>query len=929
GGFMEVIGDGDPAGPIEGRPLGLAHLDSLRCTRTGDPTYPVTYNTPDERLYKLHRSRVVYVSSLPSAREEMHGVGLCAVSRCLNVAQNLVDIATYKQEKLGSRPWRGILLGRGVDTAAIEDVLSIAGEQLDAAGMSIYSRFPVLGNLEPDADLRLVDLSSPPDGFNEEVDTRLGMFAIAMAFGVPVRWIWPAQTTGATKADAEYQHIAGLGGGIGLLLRTLTVMLGGDPRGSHHSSGKFLPSHLKLIFDFQDDQQDAERARTQEQRAKVRTTNLEAGVVNVRTAREQALEAGDLTQPQFDKLELEDGRLPTGESVLSLFHATDEPFLGWLDLGVDNPLSTSANDALRLMAEMDVAAVEVEDAATSKPRLRQLADQAQAALGALKELYAPLAQQQVQRQMYAMLPGGGGGEGGLSLEGEPEQGTESTDGAEAAKGYDWGVGAGEVIGGQLARGASGRFVNVAQMMDQVRADMLARLGPADAAPNSAALLRMQNRSDLAAKLGMAMGVVENLAAMRTGDADPSGYGDLLSRGLARENDDGSVTMSPQGRALVKALNAGDIDSAKQAIADASAVAAAAAKPKKAAAGGKKPKGSSGKDDSKQVQENIDKIVPELPVTNEQFQRAFDFYESGAEPPAGELAELAQLGLLEITSDGIGKATATGAALVRAVKKGDARAAKDACTAGAEDVENKLDAADRQEENSVLAEERADQVQREAQSKATANAARSAALQERLTAAEGAAATAEARERVLDASLVAAQVDLDAAREMEDNAPNDIAKAHYTREREAKERAVAGLSERLEQARDLLDRKLDLASSLGSQISDLDATTATMLSNGLNQANAWREQATALREQADTLRTSVGNASRKALGRTLGGLAGAFKKLVAGRRSKARGKPSRFTIADTTVTENDIVAAIAQWETDGLPSDLLDGQTQEH
>jgi signal transduction histidine kinase len=436
---------------------------------------------------------------------------------------------------------------------------------------------------------------------------------------------------------------------------------------------------------------------------------------------------------------------------------------------------------------------------------------------------------------------------------------------------------------------------------------------------------MQNRSDLAAKLGMAVGIVDNLAAMRTGDADPDGYGDLLSRGLAKENDDGSVTMSKEGRALVKALNAGDIDAAKQAIADGSAAAAEAAKPKKAAAGGKKPKGTSGGDDSRQVQENIDKIVPELPLSGEQFQGAFDFYESGAEPPAGELAELAQLGLLEITPDGIGKATAAGAALVRAVKNGDARAAKDACTAGSEDVENTLAAADSREENAVLSAERATQVEQEAQAKAMTNATRANALQERLNAAEQAATQAEQSERILDASLAAAQMDLDAAREMEDNAPDAISKARYTREREAKERALTGLQERLDRARDLLDRKLDLASSLGSQISDLDAATTTLLSNASEQAARWREQAEALQTQTEELRTSVGNASRKALG----GLAGAFKKLLTGnRRSKAHGKPSRFKIADIAVTDADVDAAVARWEADGLPPGLLDGSVKE-
>jgi len=45
--FAEIIGRGDPAGPIVGRPVSIAHLDSYRCTRTGSAIYPVVYHDTD------------------------------------------------------------------------------------------------------------------------------------------------------------------------------------------------------------------------------------------------------------------------------------------------------------------------------------------------------------------------------------------------------------------------------------------------------------------------------------------------------------------------------------------------------------------------------------------------------------------------------------------------------------------------------------------------------------------------------------------------------------------------------------------------------------------------------------------------------------------------------------------------------------------
>ncbi|NIV29054.1 MAG: hypothetical protein GWN58_05955, partial [Anaerolineae bacterium] len=43
GAFWELIGGGDPDGPMEGLPVGVAHLDASLCQLTGDPVYPVLF----------------------------------------------------------------------------------------------------------------------------------------------------------------------------------------------------------------------------------------------------------------------------------------------------------------------------------------------------------------------------------------------------------------------------------------------------------------------------------------------------------------------------------------------------------------------------------------------------------------------------------------------------------------------------------------------------------------------------------------------------------------------------------------------------------------------------------------------------------------------------------------------------------------------
>jgi hypothetical protein len=196
------------------------------------------------------------------------------------------------------------------------------------------------------------------------------MFAIALAAGIPPRDLWPASTTGATRADAETQHVSG-SAGYQAILDLFAFLIGGSPFGSRQNlRGKFLPRSLKLVFDF-----------------------IADGVVNIRVAREQAFSDGDLTQGQFEELELSDGRLADGTSVLNLFLTTDPGMQRLLSISTPNPLDVDANrentpfileqikDAL-LLANMQAL-----NAPTS--RLKQQAKQAARALTELERIYQP------------------------------------------------------------------------------------------------------------------------------------------------------------------------------------------------------------------------------------------------------------------------------------------------------------------------------------------------------------------------------------------------------------------------------------------------------------------------------------------------------------------------------------------------------------
>lgn len=383
GAFAEVIGPGNPNGPIVGAPISVANLDAARCQRTGNPTYPVVYTDSDGKMYRLHTSRVIFMSQMTSPILEMYGVGFCGVSRCLNVAQTLIDLMVYKQEKLGSRPHRSVMITKGqLDPNDVAKAFSQAEASMTNQGLSRYSKTVVIGSSSlPEAGIDMLDLASLPDGFNEETSLVLGMATVALAMGMDARELFPAMGTGATRADAMIQHLKQRGKGPGQILEMTESAF----------NMKFLPSYLRMEFDFQDDAQDRQAAEISAIRSNARFRDSQTGLVDTRTQREKMMRDGELDRTQYERLELSDGRLADGEPVTNLFYSRDPKYKKYLDFGLDDPLDVNANEAeavRRMIGEARLEARTTQINTTDNDE-RWTTTQCLKALDDLEKLYFP------------------------------------------------------------------------------------------------------------------------------------------------------------------------------------------------------------------------------------------------------------------------------------------------------------------------------------------------------------------------------------------------------------------------------------------------------------------------------------------------------------------------------------------------------------
>jgi len=289
GAFWELIGEGDPDGPLQGLPVGVAHLDSGLCQLTGDPVYPVLFrNTKDvycpqcgrkyartagqttckfdntelkPMMHRLHATRVVHLVDMPSPNESMNNVGFCAVSRVIASSLVLLKLARYKNEKLSDLPQAGLLLLNNILPKQWETITKGHEKDRRKLGHEIWSNIMVLMGLDPERPVSadFLNFAQLPDQFNEKEATELYINIVALAFGVDVREFWP-MTAGnlGTATETLIMHQKAKGKGVGDLISTLERAI----------NWHIMPESVTFSFDFTDDDEDLARATLDEVRTK-------------------------------------------------------------------------------------------------------------------------------------------------------------------------------------------------------------------------------------------------------------------------------------------------------------------------------------------------------------------------------------------------------------------------------------------------------------------------------------------------------------------------------------------------------------------------------------------------------------------------------------------------------------------------------------
>lgn len=306
GAFVEVVRATNSMGS---KILGLMHLDAMRCTRTGDPHYPVIYrsNTTGKE-HVLRDYQVLSFADMPNPGDSYHGVGRCAASRAYKTIHKLAGLELYVDEKVTGSRALAIHFVSGLSSKQLEDAIATADADMKTKGRIAYKGaviVPVLGDTP--VTIATVPLAEIPDGFDAKQERDNAYVIYANAIGVAVQ---------------DIQPLSGQGLGTG----TQTIVLDEAAKGQglaawskqweHMVNEHVLPASTTFAWSTNDIRDQKAESEVRKARADTRAVQIESGEITVQEARQLAVDANDLPREFIAKDVTPAGTLQDNEKPL-------------------------------------------------------------------------------------------------------------------------------------------------------------------------------------------------------------------------------------------------------------------------------------------------------------------------------------------------------------------------------------------------------------------------------------------------------------------------------------------------------------------------------------------------------------------------------------------------------------------------------------
>lgn len=208
--------------------IGLAHLDSGRCTRTGNPETPVIYEDRKGKKHAMKDYNIIPLAEFQSPIQEMNGVGFSAISRILKFAEIINSIQIYTDEKVSGRHVKQIHFVGGVSKMEIEDIRKRDEEHADNQGLVRYMEPMIYASLDPEKPVTTasIDLASIPDNFDFDTLMRWYIANIALNMGSDYQDLAPLPSGNiGSSSQSEILHRKSRGKGPANFMETFQNLM--------------------------------------------------------------------------------------------------------------------------------------------------------------------------------------------------------------------------------------------------------------------------------------------------------------------------------------------------------------------------------------------------------------------------------------------------------------------------------------------------------------------------------------------------------------------------------------------------------------------------------------------------------------------------------------------------------------------------------
>ena len=319
GAFTEIVRSSSAVGS---QIIGLRHLDSLRCIRTGDPDIPVIFRDKWGRFHELRDHQVLMFSDLPDPSETYYGVGICAASRAYKSIYKLAVMERFVSEKVSGLKPLAIHIVNGVLANQLKDAVAVAQAERTAQGLIAYMGAVVIGvpsEIQP--QLATIPLAELPTGFNRKEEFDIALLNYADSLGMDIQDLQPlsGQALG-TGAQSVTLDTKAKGKGLIAYRQDLT----------HALNTYVLPENATFAFVEKDFRDMAARAGVAKANADVSAVRIDKGITTPAQELQLLVDLDDLPKEFLpeDKTpgdKLSDEEKPEDESKIGKADETPQP----------------------------------------------------------------------------------------------------------------------------------------------------------------------------------------------------------------------------------------------------------------------------------------------------------------------------------------------------------------------------------------------------------------------------------------------------------------------------------------------------------------------------------------------------------------------------------------------------------------------------